>query len=160
LQGQEEAACAHPADATTSVLFTATNAVKFPSAVTQSSWALLLNYFRAITFLLCRISKLKMNKLGATVVKNQPFQLLWCPFLYLRLKLDHFQSNSIVTRELIPLFYVELANQHSVQPPLLRGLQCSILRLKKILVGHHFLIHFCTPRAAQYFVEMKWIICE
>jgi len=36
LQGQEEAACAHPTDMTTSVLFTATNTVKFPSAVTWS----------------------------------------------------------------------------------------------------------------------------
>jgi len=134
LQGQEEATCARPADATTSVLFTATNTVKFPSAVTQASWALLLSYFTAITFLLCRISKPKMNKLSATVVKNQPFRLLWHPFLYLRLKLDRLQRNSVVTRELIPLFYVELANQHSlqsIQPPLLRGLQYSIVRLKK-----------------------------
>jgi len=36
-QGQEEAACVHPAYATTGVLFTATNAVKFASAVTWSS---------------------------------------------------------------------------------------------------------------------------
>jgi len=36
-QGQEEAACTHPANATTGVLFTATNAVKFPIAVTLSS---------------------------------------------------------------------------------------------------------------------------
>jgi len=34
LQGQEEAECARPADSTTSVLFTATNTVKFPSALT------------------------------------------------------------------------------------------------------------------------------
>jgi len=46
-QGQEEAACARPADATTDVLFTDTNTVKFPSAVTRSSWALLLSYYRA-----------------------------------------------------------------------------------------------------------------
>jgi len=72
-QGQEEAPCTRPADATTGVLFTATKIVKFPSAVTQSPWALLLSYFRAITFLLCRISKPKMNELSATVVKNQPF---------------------------------------------------------------------------------------
>jgi len=109
-QGQEEAACAHPANVTTSVLFTATNAVKFPVTVTRSSWALALSYYRASTFLPCRISKPKMNKLGATVIKNQPFRLLWCPFSYLRLKLDHLDSNSIVTRELIPLFYVESAN--------------------------------------------------
>jgi len=51
LQGQEEAACAHPANATTGVLFTATNAVKFPSAVTRSSWALLLGHYKASTFL-------------------------------------------------------------------------------------------------------------
>jgi len=66
-----------------------------------------------------------MNELSATVVKNQPFQLLWCPFPYLRLKLDCLESNSIVTRELIPLFYVESANQHSLQSiqlPLLRSL--------------------------------------
>jgi len=44
LQGQDEAACACPANTTTGVLFTATNAVKFPSAVTQSFWALLLSY--------------------------------------------------------------------------------------------------------------------
>ena len=37
LQGQEEAACVPPTYATTSVLFTGTNAVKFASAVTQSS---------------------------------------------------------------------------------------------------------------------------
>jgi len=71
-QGQE-AACAHPANATTSVLFTATNTVKFPSAVTRSSWALPLSYYRASTFLLYRISKPKINELGATVVKSQPF---------------------------------------------------------------------------------------
>jgi len=76
--------------------------------------------------------------------------------VYLRLKLNRLQSNSVVTRELIPLFYVELANQHSlqsVQPPLLHGLQYSILRLKKILTGLFlFLIfiftHLHTP---QYF---------
>jgi len=51
-----------------------------------------------------------MNKLGATVVKNQPFQLLWCPSAYLRLKLNRLESNSIVTTELMPLFYVEPAN--------------------------------------------------
>jgi len=75
-----------------------------------------------------------MNELSATVVKNQPFQLLWCLFPYLRLKLDHLESNSVVTRELILLFYVESVNQHSlqsVQPPLLCGLQYSILQLKK-----------------------------
>jgi len=124
-QGQEEAACTRPANVTTGVLFTATNAVKFPSAVTRSSWALLLSYYKASTFLPCRISKPKMNELGATVVKNQPFRLLWRPFPYLRLKLDRLDSNSIVTREIILLFYVESANQHSsqsVQPPLLCGL--------------------------------------
>jgi len=124
-QDQEEAAYACPANATTSVLFTATSAVKFPSTVTRSSWALPLGYYRASTFLPCRISKPKMSELGATVVKNQPFQLLWHLFPYLRLKLNHLDSNSIVTREIIPLFSVESANQHSlqsVQPPLLRSL--------------------------------------
>jgi len=106
LQGQEEEACARPANTTTSVLFTATNAVKFPSAVARSSWALLLSYYKASTFLPCKISKPKMSELSATVVKNQPFRLLWHTFPYLRLKLDHLDSNSTVTRELIPLFYV------------------------------------------------------
>jgi len=41
-QGQEEAAFAHPADATTRVLFT--------SALIQSSWALLLSYYKAVAF--------------------------------------------------------------------------------------------------------------
>jgi len=121
LQGQEEAACTRPANVTTGVLFTATNAVKFPSTVTWLSWALPFSYYRAITFLACKISKSKMNELGVTVVKNQQFQLLWHPFLYLRLKLSHLESNLVVTIELIPLFYVESANQHSlqsVQPPL------------------------------------------
>jgi len=133
-QGQEEAACTLTANATTSMLFTATNAVKFPSTVTWSSWALPLSYYRASTFVPCRISKPKMNELGATIIKSQPFQLLWYLFPYLRLKLDHLESNSIVTRELITLFYVELANQHllqSIQPPLLRSLQYSNLPLKK-----------------------------
>jgi len=93
LQGQEEAACARLANVTTGVLFTGTNAMKFPSAVTQSSYTLPLSYYRASTFLPCRISKPKMNELGATIVINQPFQLLWCPFPYLRLKLDHLEHN-------------------------------------------------------------------
>jgi len=109
-QGQEEAVCIRPAGVTTGVLFTATNTVKFPSAVTRLSWALLLSYYRASTFLPCRISKPKMNELGATVAKNQPFRLLWYLFFYLWLKLDRLERNSIVTRELIPLFYVESAN--------------------------------------------------
>jgi len=72
-QGQEEATCTCLPNATTGVLFTATNAVKFPSTVTQLSWALLLSYYRASTFLSCRIIKPKMDELGATVVMNQPF---------------------------------------------------------------------------------------
>jgi len=129
------------------VLFTATNAVKFPSTVTRSSWALLLSYYRASTFLPCRISKLMMNELGATIVKNQPFQLLWRLFPYLRLKFNCLDSNSIVTKEIIPLFYVESANQYSlqsVQPPLLHGLQYFILRLKKILTSRHFFRNLCV----------------
>jgi len=59
--------------ATTDVLFTATNAVKFASTVTWSSWVLSLNYYRANTFLSCRTSKLKTTEFGATVVKNQQF---------------------------------------------------------------------------------------
>jgi len=69
-QVQEEAACTHPADVTTGVLFTVTNYVKFPSAVTWLSWALPLSYYRASTFLQYRISKLKMNELSATIVKS------------------------------------------------------------------------------------------
>jgi len=80
LQGQEEAACAHLANATTGMLFTATNAMKFSNAVTWSPWALPLSYYKASTFLPCRINKPKMNEFSATIVKNQPFRLLWRPF--------------------------------------------------------------------------------
>ena len=152
-----KAACARPANATTGVLFTGTNAEKFPSAVTRSSWALSLSYYRASTFLPCRISKPKMKKLGATIVKNQLFRLLWRPFPYLRLKLDRLESNSVVTKELIPLFYVESANQHSLQsvrPPLLRGFQYFILWLKKILTGHRFFFIFAHP--ARLSIFKKW----
>jgi len=119
---------------TTGVLFTATNAVKFPCAVTWSSWALPLSYCRASTFIPCRMNEPKMNELGVTVVKNQPFQLLWHLFPYLRLKLDCLESDSIVTRELKSLFYVESAKQNSlqsIQPPLLCCLQYSVVRFKK-----------------------------
>jgi len=75
---------------TTGVLFTATNAVKFASAVTRSSWVLSLSCYRANTFLSCRTSKLKMTEFNATVVKNQQFWLLWHPFPRLRLKLGCF----------------------------------------------------------------------
>jgi len=75
-RGQEEVACAHPANVTTGVLFTGTNALKFPSSVTQSSNILPLSYYRASTFLPCRISKPKMNELSCTIVMNQPFRLL------------------------------------------------------------------------------------
>jgi len=72
-QGQEEPACVCSANVTTGVLFTAINAIKFSSAVTRSSWALPLSYYRASTLLPCRINKPNMNKLGAIIVKNQPF---------------------------------------------------------------------------------------
>jgi len=72
-QGQEEAACVHSANTTTGMLFTGTNAVKFPSTVTLLSWALPLSYYRVSTFLPCRINKPKMNELGTTIVKNQLF---------------------------------------------------------------------------------------
>jgi len=101
LQGQEEVAIACPADVINGVLFTGTTAVKFASTMTWLSWALLLSYYRASTFLPRRISKPKMNELGVTIVKNQPFRLLWHPFPYLRLKLDHIESSLIVTRELL-----------------------------------------------------------
>jgi len=104
-----------------------------------------------------------MNEIDTTVVKNQLFRLLWRTFPYLRLKLGRFESNSIVTRELIPLFYAESANQHSlpsVQPPLLCGLQYSNLR-QKILTGCHFLFFiFATFACLGIFQEMKRIICE
>jgi len=139
------------------VLFTATNAVKAPITVTHLSWALPLSYYKAITFLLCRISKPKMNELGATIVKNQPFRFLWCLFLYLRLKLDHLESNSVVTRELtfVPLFYVESANQHSlqsVQPPLLHSLKILYPSAKKVLTGCCFFI-FAHLHMPQYFLK-------
>jgi len=79
-QGQEKEACERPANATTGVLFTATgvlftatNAVKFSSTVTLSSWALPLSYYRASTFLTCRIFKPKLNKFSVIIVKNQSF---------------------------------------------------------------------------------------
>jgi len=55
LQGQEEVARICPANVTTGVLFIATNAVKFPSTVTWSSWAVPFSYYRAITFLLVNL---------------------------------------------------------------------------------------------------------
>jgi len=153
-EGQEEAACACPSDATTGVLFTATNAVKFPSTVTWLSWALPLSYYRASTFLPW-ISKPKMNKLGATVVKNQPFRLLWCPFPYLRLKLGHLESNSIVTRENNTFVLCRISKPTFItihSTTLLCSLQYSDLRLIWLVVV--FLInyfYFCNLCVPQYF---------
>jgi len=73
LQGQEEAACARPADATTGVLFTVTKAMKFPCTVTQSSWALPLSYYRASTFLPSRMNKPKINEHGAPLLRTSHF---------------------------------------------------------------------------------------
>jgi len=46
-QGQEEAACARSTNVTTGALFSYsyTKAVKFPIAVTRSSWTLPLSYY-------------------------------------------------------------------------------------------------------------------
>jgi len=146
------------------VCYSYTNAVKFPNAVTRSSWALPLSYCRASTFLPCRISKLKINKLGVTIVKNQPFLLLWHPFPYLRLKLDCLESKLIVTRELVSLFYVELANKHSlqsVQPALLCSLLYSNLQWKNLdwsLLFYFYFHNLCVP---WYFsrneVDNSWV---
>jgi len=62
-QGQEEVSCVQ-AYVTTGKLFTGTNAVNIAA---WSSWVLLLSYYRANTFLLCRLSKPKMNELRTTV---------------------------------------------------------------------------------------------
>jgi len=97
-------------------LLTGTNTVRFANAVTHSSWAHP-----------CRISKWKMNEVAITIFKNQPFWLLWHSFPHLRLKLSHFESNSIVIIESIPLFYVETANFCYVA-----------FNTKKILTGHKF----------------------
>jgi len=67
-QDQEEAAYACPADTSTSVLFTATNAMKFPSTVPWSSWALPIGYYRASIFLQCRHCK---NILRSSIITNQ-----------------------------------------------------------------------------------------
>jgi len=139
-----------PANMTASVLFTATRAVKFPSAVTWSSRALSLSYYRDNTFLPCRMNELKMNELSATVVNNQPFWLLWCPFSYLKVKLDCLKSNSIVTRELIPFlcriskptFIIICSTTFVTRPSILHP------STKKILTSHHFYFYFhslCAP---------------
>ena len=71
---------------------------EFANTVTHSAWTLPLDYYETNAFLPCRISKLKINKLSATIVKNQSFQLLWHRFFHLGLKLSCFGSNSIVIR--------------------------------------------------------------
>jgi len=65
------------------------------------------------------------------------------------LKVDHLESNSIVTRELIPLLYVESANQNllqSIQPPLL----CQKAGVDQLrYCGHSFRIGAATTAAAK-----------
>jgi len=64
------------------------------------------------------------------LLRTSHFDFMVPVSLYISLKLDRLKSDLIVTRELIPLFNVESANQYSlqsVQSPLLRGLQYSIL---------------------------------
>jgi len=93
------------------------------------------------------MNKPKMNELGAIIVKNQPFQLLWYPFPYLRLKLDHLERNSTVTRELIPLFYVETANNihYNLFNHLCYASSNTVSFDKKMLSSCHFLTFILQP---------------
>jgi len=92
LLAHDEAACVCSACITTIVGFIY-NTIKFANAVTWLSQAVSLSY-RANTFLLVPI-KLKMKELSANVVKThgQSFQLLWCLFPHLRLKLGCLEKN-------------------------------------------------------------------
>jgi len=96
-----------------------------------------------------------MNKLSATIVKNQPFQLSWHSFPYLRLKLNCLESKSVVTRELCNIFVlcriIKPAFITICSTTLLCGLQYSILWLKKsllvvILFFYFFTFTTFTPR--------------
>jgi len=123
------------------------------------SWALPLSYYRSSTFLPCRISKPKMNKLGSTIVKNRPFWLLWHPFPFLRLKLDRLETNSIVTRELIPLFYIQSAKLS--KPTFITICSTTFVTrpsilypsTKKNLDQSWFFFYFCKLCMAQYFLS-------
>jgi len=78
------------------------------------------------------------------------------------LSIDRLESNTIVTSKLLPLFYVESTNQHSlkfIQPPLLRCLQNSILRLKNFYQSLYFYFSIFAT-FVRIFQEMKLIISE
>jgi len=89
-----------------------TNSVKFIRAIIQSSWVLPLSYYRTNTFLPYGASKLKINKLSGNFVKNQPFQLSWHLFFYLRLKLGCLAwKQFIFTRGLVATFILCRINE-------------------------------------------------
>ena len=134
------------------MLFTGFNTVEFASAITQSSWTLLLGYYTANTLLSCRISKPKINKFGAIVIKNQQFWLLWHLFPCLRLKPGCFENNSIITRELVPFFYVESADQIHYSLFITFVMWPPALRLKKSQVVVVFF--FAHPACLSIF--KKW----
>jgi len=87
-----------------------------------------LSYYRTNTFLPYGVSKPKINKLSGNFVKNQPFQLSWHLFSYLRLKLGCLaRKQFIFTRGLVTTFILCRINEpkfiiiHSIT--LLHGLQ-------------------------------------
>jgi len=67
-----------------------------------------------------------MNELGTTIVKTKPAIPTFMALIFLsKAETGHLKINSIVTRESIPLFYMESANQNPIAICLLwRMLTC------------------------------------
>ena len=79
-----------------------------------------------------------MEEISTTIPKYQPLRVLWHSFMHPHLTNDHFQPDSLVTRELVPLLFEESLAQSSsksVQP-------VFIPFTKKFLLDSRFFLSF------------------
>ena len=108
-RGQEEAQQRRPL----SELFTRSTALKLANALAKPPLKLSLSYYRPTTFLLYRINKPRMEKIGATIPKYQPLRVLWHPLCNYVRRTILSRPIRPFTRQLVPSLFEESISRSS-----------------------------------------------
>ena len=90
-----------------SELFTRSTALKLANVLAKPPLELSLSYYRPTTFLLYRINKPRMEDIGATIPKYQPWRVLWRPLCDYARRTILSRPIHPFTRQLVPSLFEE-----------------------------------------------------
>ena len=88
-------------------LFTHSTALKLANALSKPPLKLSLSYYRPTTFLLYRINKPRMEKIGATIPKYQSLRVLWRPLCDYARQTILSHPICLFNRQLVPSLFKE-----------------------------------------------------